>query len=230
MEVTRENLLERLADEPLNVYARSALLDGGAIIDDPGGTLIISRDRRLISVIGRPSARNLGTAIAGCAHGASLLAGAADKRHSADILGDPGTAAWIHELGQPEPSAARTPEVHVSLLANLADTYPDSAIEEELHEQIAAGHPVSAVVCDGVIASCCYAAATTERYWDVSIDTHEAYRRRGFATQAFLHHYAHRKATGLVPVWGAVVDNPASLALAAKLGFVRAGQIWEFLL
>jgi predicted GNAT family acetyltransferase len=54
---------------------------------------------------------------------------------------------------------------------------------------------------------------------DVSIDTLEPYRRRGHASKVVHFLVEHYAAQGRQPVWGALVSNRASLALAERLGF-----------
>lgn len=88
-----------------------------------------------------------------------------------------------------------------------------------------ARRPMAVAVAGGLPVSFCYAAFTTERLWDVSIETLEPYRRRGLAAACFLTLAAHMAENGKAPTWGAMDDNPASLGLAARLGFVRDAQL-----
>ena len=74
----------------------------------------------------------------------------------------------------------------------------------------------------------CFPTVVTERFWDVTIETRESYRRRGLAVAAFLRAVDEMRQTGREPVWGAEEDNVASLRLAEKLGFVYAATIWVF--
>jgi len=66
------------------------------------------------------------------------------------------------------------------------------------------------------------------RLWDVSIDTLEPYQRRGHATQAAAFLIEHYRGLGKEPVWGALVSNHASRALAARLGFEEVGSLSIF--
>lgn len=88
-----------------------------------------------------------------------------------------------------------------------------------------ARRPMAVAVADELPVSFCYAAFTTERLWDVSIETLEPYRRRGLAAACFLALAAHMAGRGKIPTWGAMEDNPASLGLAARLGFVRDARL-----
>ena len=76
--------------------------------------------------------------------------------------------------------------------------------------------------------SVCLPTLVTERFWDVSIETVEGYRRSGRAAAAFLRVEREMRSKGLTPVWGAAENNPASLALAAKLGFVPVAEVAWF--
>ena len=58
----------------------------------------------------------------------------------------------------------------------------------------------------------------------VSIETLEGFRRRGRGAAAFLRLAQEMRLSGLEPVWGAVEDNTASVALAKRLGFVPVGE------
>lgn len=81
---------------------------------------------------------------------------------------------------------------------------------------------------DGRPVSFCYPCWSTEALWDISIDTVEAYRRRGCAADAVRFMIHHMRASGRDPVWGAVESNAASLGLAAKLGFEPVDAIRVF--
>jgi GNAT superfamily N-acetyltransferase len=87
---------------------------------------------------------------------------------------------------------------------------------------------IAATFLDGVPVSFCY-AVETESQWDVSIETQEQYRGRGYAGACVAWMIDHEAALGRRPVWGAVDSNAASRRLAEKLGFVPADRIavWE---
>jgi hypothetical protein len=85
--------------------------------------------------------------------------------------------------------------------------------------------PIAAAFADDRPVSFCYSGWETETHWDVSIDTLEGYRRRGFAmaaTTCLIHHFAR---AGKTAVWGAVESNEESDALARKLGFVPVDRL-----
>lgn len=69
----------------------------------------------------------------------------------------------------------------------------------------------------------------TESLWDVSIDTLEEHRRQGHAARCVAFMVEHMQREGRRPIWNAVKSNAASLALAARLGFVPVDEMVVFL-
>ncbi len=76
--------------------------------------------------------------------------------------------------------------------------------------------------------SFCYPVWTTERFWDVSIDTLEAHRGRSLGARAVSFMIDVMRQQGREPVWGALESNQPSLRLGAKLGFKPMGEIVVF--
>lgn len=134
---------------------------------------------------------------------------------------------WAGKRELPPPDA----DVEISLLprglaeSELAlDAFP-AATRQELAVEWVSRRPMAVASVEEQLVTCCYAAFTTESLWDVSIETLELYRRRGLAATCFQYLAAHMADRGKTPAWGADLDNPASLGLAAKLGFVRDATI-----
>jgi GNAT superfamily N-acetyltransferase len=115
------------------------------------------------------------------------------------------------------------PEGHRSAKLDLGEV-PESSRRELLLDWVAT-RPMAVAIIDSHPVTFCYAAFTTETLWDVSIETLEPYRRRGLAASCFLALAAYMAEQGKTPTWGADFDNPASLGLAAKLGFVRDASL-----
>jgi GNAT superfamily N-acetyltransferase len=88
--------------------------------------------------------------------------------------------------------------------------------------------PMAAAWAGSVPVAFCYPVWQTERWWDLSIDTLDAYRRQGYAQRAARALIRYMRGTGRAPVWGALERNTASRALAARLGFIEAGGIAVF--
>jgi hypothetical protein len=101
-------------------------------------------------------------------------------------------------------------------------------LASELSRALARG-PVAAAFEGGRAVSFCHAAYRTETWFDLSIDTLEERRRRGFATSAAAHLIHHMLAQGRKPVWGALDADTASLAMAKKYGFRAVDRMMVFL-
>lgn len=134
---------------------------------------------------------------------------------------------WDGRLEQPDSD----PEAEIRLLAEGHGAVgldlggvPETS-RRELELDWVARRPMAVANVDGRPVSFCYAALDTETLWDVSVETLEPYRRRGLAADCFLTLAAHMAEQGKTPTWGAYLDNPASLGLAAKLGFVRDSSL-----
>ena len=69
---------------------------------------------------------------------------------------------------------------------------------------------------------------TTERFWDVSIDTLEEHRGRSLGARAVSFMIDLMRRQGREPVWGALESNRPSLRLGEKLGFNPVGEIIVF--
>lgn len=87
---------------------------------------------------------------------------------------------------------------------------------------------LAATFVNGVAASFCYAGATTETLWDVSIDTLEPFRRHGYAGLCVAYMVDQMNRDLKRPVWAAAESNEASLRLASKLGFRPVDRITVF--
>jgi len=88
---------------------------------------------------------------------------------------------------------------------------------------------VWATIVDGNPVSFCYAGSETETLWDVSVDTLEAHRGRGYAracASAVIDQMYRDRSKH--PVWGALDSNVASKRLASKLGFVEVDRVLLF--
>lgn len=87
---------------------------------------------------------------------------------------------------------------------------------------------LAATFVNGVPASFCYAGATSEALWDVSIDTLEPFRRQGYAGLCVAYVIDQMNRERKRPVWGAAESNQPSLRLASKLGFRPVDRITVF--
>ena len=220
--------LRELEDEPRWLQANSILRDRGLLLFDANGAVVVGVEDELVCIVGRPDADTVRRAVALGAPESEVIAQPDAKDRVAEALGCAGEEADIHVLDGADPAVDIDRELAVRVLEHMPDDVPDAELAEELERPFALGHPVSAVVVDDRPVAFCYACSVTDRYWDVSIDTLEAHRRRGYAAQAFLHHYGLMRTLGKEPVWGSVAGNAASRELARKLGFRKESTIWVF--
>lgn len=100
-------------------------------------------------------------------------------------------------------------------------------LRAELVEAARCG-PLAVGLDGGRPVSFCYAHHATSRWWDVSVDTLESHRRRGFAASAAAALIDAQRGRGLEPVWGALDENGASGGLALRLGFVERARFVVF--
>ena len=230
------SLAARLPDLPQWVETRGMLLSGYAEIlgfDSPADFVVRVRHgaQSAISVVGSPGAAAIREAVAGCTEQTPVIAQAADAVRVGEALPDwTGEPAIIHTL--PE-RVATLPEPHSEPIRLLTRHdlsrlgHLPAGLRHELTHAFDLG-PIAAVFVEDVPVAFCYPCWRTETLWDVSIDTHEGYRRRGLARAAFRFMYEWMRAGGRKPVWGAMASNEASLKLAARLGFVPIADIVVF--
>jgi GNAT superfamily N-acetyltransferase len=101
-------------------------------------------------------------------------------------------------------------------------------IYQELDLTWRRGRPVAVAFADRRPAAFLSAALETEGWWDVSVETLPEDRRRGLAAGCFRALHAFYRELGKRAVWGAHHSNPASMRLAARLGFVEDCRLQTF--
>ena len=100
-------------------------------------------------------------------------------------------------------------------------------LRREIERQAINGEVWAGFVARGTAVSFAYVATTTETLADISIDTLAEWRGVGIGRNVASFLVGRVVALGKTPVWGATVDNAASLALASSLGFTRpAGELF----
>lgn len=229
-----DGLARALPDVPRWVEARSALLSGRAEVLGLSGNrrnfVVRSLREPLVMVVGRPEAPFIAEAAAR-EPDATVLAPEEFSDHVAGALpGWQAVGATIYgwPLGVPLP--AGDPGRDVRPLRPRAEDLghvPDG-LRDQLLRASDWATMIMAVHAGGGPVSFCYDAATTETLWDVSIDTLEPYRGRGFARRVCQAMIAAMGTRGKLPVWGAADDNEPSRRLAARLGFVPADRVVIF--
>ena len=218
-----------MPDRPEWVETRCALLDGGPLFESADGAVVLTPERDMLCVIGRPATKAFEAALRSRAPEAEVLAQAADHDHVADLLGAPGDTAIIHAPGASGLQIGGLPrDLRVEILG------PDDAgrlvgLPSPLRDELVAALGWTAVwpgLADGRLVSFCYAGSCTEGWWDVSIDTLEPYRGRGYAAAAFAAVAEHMRSHGKLPAWGALESNEPSWRLARKLGFDPVAKVF----
>ena len=227
-----------LPDVPRFLETRGMLLEGCDLLgleEGPDGPNFVARglypEGELVSVIGRPAAGAIGEAVSRNENSGAVIAMPENAALVARTLPDwQMRPAVLHLLG--EGGLVDASEHEVRLLSGseelrLLPSGLRAGLRAELEGALRRGTPLAATFVDGVPVSFCYVASETEELWDVSIDTLDAYRRRGYAAGCAAFMVRHiRETTGKAPVWGALETNAASMKLAAKLGFVPVDRFF----
>ena len=228
-------LAKSLPDIPRFVETRAMMLDDhceifGFAEANPANFVVRNQQIGTMAVIGKPAGEAIPAAVE-----SSVLQGAVlafdnnfslvesvlpHWRSEKAILHLPGDAQSFPVV--PDGQVRFLEAGEISSLTNLSNELKDELIVAAKLTSVAA------TIVDNQPVSFCYAGATTETLWDISIDTIESFRGRGFAAVciAFMIDYFNRQ--GKMPVWGALVSNTASMKLAAKLGFVPVDELFVF--
>lgn len=208
------------------------LLSGGSILadasSDPPSFVVLQATTGQMGVVGHPSHDGIRAA---AQQAKEIIAFPENAEWTTTALPDwIGEAATIHTLGA-TPSLPEVPAGTVRALASdevAALTGLPPELREELLAAWQSGTPIAAAFADGRPVAFCYPGSVTERWWDVSIDTLEPYRRQGYASRCAAWCMAQMARHGRQPVWGALVSNLASARLAAKLGFEPVDRVFVF--
>jgi hypothetical protein len=225
-------LLARLPDIPRWVEARSVLLSGhgdviGPIKFDPTEFIATHRRGEFVVIAGKPEVE----AMRSSAARADEIIGFEDNAEwiTKAFPEWTGESATLHVLPEAVPLTASIEGVRI-MEAGTASRIPglDPELAEELRDAEREGSEIAAAMEGDRPVAFCYAGSITETYWDVSIDTIEGFRRRGFAEGAARFMIDRWAQAGKRPIWGSLESNVASAGLARKLGFVAVDTIWVF--
>jgi RimJ/RimL family protein N-acetyltransferase len=222
-----------LPDIPRWVEARALLLSGECEIfglEEAPRLSVAVRDPSTGSVIvvGRPSRAAVRAATDGIMHDGSVVALLDDADWLGETLPDwSRTRAILHLLR--DSSRLPPPAPNIRLLE--PSTIEQLDIPEQLRRELRFGaenSPIMTTVVDNQPVAFCYAGSITESLWVVSIDTLPQYRRRGHAAVCAAQMIRYMATHAKQPVWGSVVENPASWRLAQKIGFEPVDEIALF--
>lgn len=230
-EIPPQSLAGLLPDLPRWVEVRSMLLSGrastlGVSPTGPPSFVALEPDGSLAVVVGHPPGDVI---LAAASRSRELLVTPESVDWIASVL--PGwrhEAATLHVLG----SEARLPAVAAATVRELRReelvTIPDPELRGELLAESEEGTRITAAFAGESPVAFCYAGSVTERWWDISIDTLERYRRKGYAAQCVAFCIRRMARLGQQPVWAAVTSNVASSGLAAKLDFRPVDTLFIF--
>ena len=234
-----ERLLNELAsglpDLPRWVAARGLLLERRCEVllghegKRSGGFLVLEQGGPEAFAVHRPSAA-LVAQLAGREHPTGMIFAPVENADPwrALLPGWREQPAALHIHPAPATLPRPTHETRFLTLADL-EKFGDlpASLSEELARALARG-PVAAAFQDGRAVSFCHAAYQTESWFDLSLDTLEGERRKGFASSAASHLIHHMLAQGKKPVWGALDADTASISMARKYGFRSVDRLMVF--
>jgi len=225
------DVLATLPDLPRWVEARGLLISRrGFVVDTPDGCrMVCSRADQMVVPTTIELSPQLEAVAVREVPGATILVQdvmlPAARFHLADWTAE---AVTLYTLHEERARAWRLPRWPTSPITEsqipAVDGLPPGLRDELL---AAAAHtPVWAAKQDGRPVAFAYAAQTTERWFDVSVDTLEPFRNQGLGGAAAMALIVDRMLHGLLPVWGAVKGNEASHRLARRLGFEAVDLLW----
>lgn len=182
----------------------------------------------LVAIVGPAEPEAIRKAVAGFRRSPEVLVRPADLDYVLDVLptwiAEP---AVIHELRAAE-SLKKFPRHGVRML-RPSETRRLDHLSSELATELkrASGEwPVVAAFEDGVAVSFGYTVAITEHLFDLSVETLDGFRGRGFATRCAAHLIKLMSRRRKRPVWGSIEWNMASLSVAKKLGFIPVDRLY----
>ncbi len=213
--------------------SRYAEVTGGETIEAGFVVRVVHGAVSAVAVVGHPPAAAIAEAVAGTTELTPVIAQTTDALHVADALRSATPRNWtseraiLHLRDQSSPPPLPAPiDVRLLTRADSLEHLPVGLRHEITHALDFA--PVAAVFVAERPVSFCYPVWSTERFWDVSIDTLEAHRGQALGARAVSFMIDAMRQQGRQPVWGALESNRPSLRLGAKLGFKPMGEIVVF--
>jgi len=224
-----------LPDIPRYIETRSMLLNRRGTLfgfneAEAENYAVCNRQTGLIVVIGKPSVAAIPEAVAHRAKPGAVLAFDDNFSFAGEALSDWHSEKAILHLPDGMLNLPDAPKEAVRFLTRN-EVVALQGLPSDLHEELiieAEFTQIAATMVDCKPVAFCYAGAITESLWDVSIDTLEGYRHRGYAALCVAFLARHFYQQGKQPVWGALETNQASLKLAKKLDFKAVDSLFVF--
>lgn len=231
----RAALLDGLPDDAVHLTPRALLWGAAGELAAPEphghGACLVARDEPLVFVLGEPGGRCLRRALATYGRDGECLCLPGSSAHVQEGLPNwSPRRALIHEAGRPPTAlpASRDLTLHGPGLATLPDLdHLEPELAARVDEMVRRG-PLAAAWWGHRPVSFCMAPFVTRGRWDVEVETGAAWRGRRLAERAFRLLVGVQRDLGREPVWGALEDNQASLALARRLDFRPVGALDVF--
>jgi GNAT superfamily N-acetyltransferase len=184
--------------------------------------LVVDVGGSYAGVVGEPSGEVVQEGIALLPLESELLVPAAGIDNVKRLLPDAiARRAVIHRLTATLPRSDHQDVQVMDVDERLVELLPAVLVPELEGAAVAAVKWV-----DGGIVAMCTTGSITETLWDPGIDTVPEHRRQGHARACFLALADHLAPRGVMPIWGALDDNTASLGMAASLGFTPVDELW----
>jgi GNAT superfamily N-acetyltransferase len=205
------------------VEIRSMLLGGEAsTLGTPDGGLVIDSSLYIAGVVGWPDDQVIAAAVEILMPDAEILVPPEAVDHVVAALGVvTRERAVLHRL-----RSALPPSDHIGVGVTPVDSQLLGSLPPQLASEAEGAAWAAVRRVDGQAVSLCTAWWLTETLWDVGVDTLEDHRRQGHARACFLALEQRLRSRSLQPVWGALEENAASLAMAASLGFEPVDELW----
>ncbi|MCP3136228.1 GNAT family N-acetyltransferase [Pyxidicoccus xibeiensis] len=219
-------LLAALPDVPELVWARGALLSGSGSVEWTDGRSALLYENLEACVVGRPPRARLLAYLERLPQGTEVVMGLEDARALGPLPGWREEVAVVHVQQGPPPAP---PVIRGEVRILEADApldlrhLPVDFVSELTRARVSS--PLAVAFTEGLAVAFSYSGSETETWWDVSIDTHEPFRRQGYAAATAHALIEHMRTRSKRAVWAALESNIASLELAARLGFTPVARV-----
>jgi predicted GNAT family acetyltransferase len=122
-----------------------------------------------------------------------------------------------YHFPDPIPALGDAVQITRATVERARDTYP------WLLDALEDWWPCFGVIRDGAIASVCFSSRVADRAEAAGVDTHPAYRQRGYAAAVTAAWGAAIRASGKVPFYSTSWDNVGSQGVARRVGLLLHG-------